>query len=255
MPLLEVNGLSKTFSLESGIFGREKASVRALDDVSLTLDEGKVLGVVGESGSGKSTLGRILCRLMPRDSGTVTLDGKDLDSYDARGLSEKIQLVFQDPFMSLNPRLSAGAALEEAALQLPKKERSALAASTLAAVGLDEGAARFYPHQFSGGQRQRIAIARALIKRPKLIVADEPLSALDLTIQNQLLDLFAGLRKQYGTAFIFISHDITVTAEISDCIIVMQNGKIVESGPTASVMSSPAQDYTKRLLAAAPRIG
>jgi ABC-type microcin C transport system duplicated ATPase subunit YejF len=185
----------------------------------------------------------------------VAIEGRSLDSYAPLELASKIQMIFQDPFMSLNPKLSVGTMLTEAAFHLPKKERRELVNGTLRAVGLEESAAAQYPHQFSGGQRQRIAIARALIKRPKIIVADEPLSALDLTIQNQLLDLFAGLKKEFNVSFVFISHDLAVTGEISDYLIVMQNGKIVEKGTTAEVMSSPGQEYTKRLLAAVPRIG
>lgn len=253
MTLLSVRNLIKSYPIEGGFFRSRSGSVRALDNVSLSLEKGKVLGIVGESGSGKTTLGKVICRLLPRDSGEVLVDGKNIDDYSRREFSGKVQMVFQDPYASLNPKLSIGTILGEAAGGAAEA-REASIRDALLTVGLQENILRSYPHQFSGGQRQRIALARTLLKKPEIIIADEPLSALDLTIQNQLLELFTELRDKEEIAFVFISHDLAVTSGLADYLIVMQNGKIAEEGPADKVISAPESEYTKRLLAAVPKL-
>lgn len=254
MTLLKVTNVSKSFPIEGGLFRSGSGFVKALDYVSVSMEEGKVLGVVGESGSGKTTLGKLICRLIIPDQGSITLYGRDIESFNNKEFSEKVQMIFQDPFASLNPKLSIHTILTEAAFNYPEKERQSVVADTLKTVKLPENILCSYPHQFSGGQRQRIAIARALIKKPKLIVADEPLSSLDLTIQSQLMQLFMELKETRKLSFMFISHDLAVTANLSDYLVVMQNGKIVEEGETGKVICYPEKDYTKRLLEAVPKI-
>jgi ABC-type glutathione transport system ATPase component len=255
MAILTAANITKTFPVESGLFRSGAGVVKALDNVSIAVEPSQVLGVVGESGSGKTTLGKILCGLLQPDHGVIVIEGRPIGTFKPAELATKIQMVFQDPFMSLNPKLSVRTILSEAAFHLPRQERAGLIEETLDAVGLPQNILSSYPHQFSGGQRQRIAISRALIKRPKVIVADEPLSALDLTTQNQLLALFDSLKTRFGISFVFISHDLSVTGELSDQLIVMQNGKIVEGGPTREVMAAPKEEYTRRLLAAVPKMG
>lgn len=222
--------------------------VRALDDVSLKLARGEVLGIVGESGSGKSTLARVLCGLMPPEAGTVVIDGESILTCPRARRAGLVQMIFQDPFSSLNPRLSVRTQLAEAAAggQAGNIER------VLSDVELPSSVLDAYPHQFSGGQRQRIAIARALLKRPAIIIADEPVSALDVTTQSQVIGLFQRVNRERDTAFIFISHDLAVTSMIADRIIIMQNGRIVEEGETTVVTTTPNTDYARRLLSAVP---
>lgn len=228
--------------------------VKALDGVSVSVEKGKCLGILGESGSGKSTLARILCRLIEPDAGEVFIDGKNLRDYPRRDLAGKVQMVFQDPFASLNPKLTVGTALFEATADGTRDVRLSKIEETLKMVGLPAGILRSYPHQFSGGQRQRIAIARALLRKPEILIADEPLSSLDISIQNQLLEVFERLRETHSLTIVFISHDIVVTANMADNVIVMRDGRIVEQGETKAVISSPEQEYTKKLLAAVPRM-
>ncbi|MFH1369175.1 MAG: ATP-binding cassette domain-containing protein [Elusimicrobiota bacterium] len=250
MTLLTVKNVVKTYAIESGFFRTQTGSVKALDNISVSLETGKVLGIVGESGSGKTTLGKIICRLIQPDSGAIAFEGKGIETFTSAELSGIVQMVFQDPFASLNPKLSIGTMLREAAGKNREREINA----TLSSVGLPKNILSSYPHQFSGGQRQRIALARALLKQPKIIVADEPLSSLDLTIQNQLLEVFAGLKETQDISFVFISHDLAVTSNLSDYLVVMQNGKIAEEGETRQIIENPKEEYTKRLLEAVPKM-
>jgi len=253
MSLLKVTAVSKTFAVEGGMF-RAAGAVRAVDSASLELAPGRAVGIVGESGSGKTTLGKMICRLLKRDAGEITIDGKNIDDYSRLELSHKVQMVFQDPFASLNPKLTIGTTLMEAAGHLNSAERRQKIESILQLVGLPAAVTSAYPHQFSGGQRQRIALARALIRQPKLIVADEPLSALDISIQNQLLNLFAQLKEELSISFLFISHDVIAASMLADRLLVMKEGKIVEEGITDKVIAAPQHPYTQRLLSAVPHI-
>ena len=255
MQVLAVQNVIKWFPVESGIFKKRTGYVRAVNNVSLSLEAGGIIGLVGESGSGKTTLGRIICNLTKPDSGRVIIDGKTADSYSRRELALKVQMVFQDPFASLNPKLTIGTALNEAAWSVQKNRRAHKVSETLKLVGLEEDALTSYPHQFSGGQRQRIALARALVCGPKIIVADEPLSSLDISIQNQLLNLFAQLKRSLSVSFIFVSHDLVTASNIADYMIVMQNGAIAEEGSVKDVVLSPKSEYTKKLLLSVPKIG
>ena len=252
MNLLSINNLNKEFRIETGFFRRRTGSVRALDDVSFELEAGSVIGIIGESGSGKTTLARVLCNLTPADSGTVMVEGRDINDYSRRELSRHIQMIFQDPFSSLNPKLSIGTILSEA-LDPAVGNTSAQVRDMLRTVGMPDDILRSYPHQFSGGQRQRIAIARCLLKRPRIVIADEPLSSLDVTIQSQILVLFKELKDKFGLTFIFISHDIVTTVSFADYVIVMKNGKIVEMGKVRQIITTPQNIYTKNLISAVPR--
>ena len=243
------------------MFSRGTHVVRAVDGVSLTLEKGEILGLVGESGCGKSTLSRTIMQLIPATSGSVVLDGENLSSLSHSEIRRRrldFQMVFQDPYASLNPRMTIFSTLAEAVRQRHRKLRGdALfqrVETLMATVGLDAKVMRKYPHEFSGGQRQRIAIARALAPEPKLIVADEPVSALDVSIQSQILNLITSLQKDLGLTMIFISHDLGVVHYIADRIAVMHQGKIVESGPAGKVFHEPQADYTRRLLASIPKL-
>jgi peptide/nickel transport system ATP-binding protein len=249
MKLLTVEHVSKTFHSGKGIFGGNSHSVAALDDVSLTLDEGGFAAILGESGSGKTTLGKIICGLIKPVSGSINMEGKNIEEFSRFELSTKVQMIFQDPFASLNPKLSIRTILSEALL--PNVDDGELL-SILKLVGLSPDTLTLYPHHFSGGQRQRIAIARALLKKPKLIIADEPLSALDVSIQAQILELFAEVKKSAGISFIFISHDIVTASNIADYFYIMKQGRIVEKGESRRVIEAPETDYTKTLLSAVP---
>jgi len=252
MELLSVRGVSKSFTIERGIFKSASGAVHALDNVTLSLEAGKTLGVVGESGSGKTTLGKAICGLVTPDGGEILISGKTLAAYSRRELSSKTQMVFQDPFASLNPRLSVGTMLMEAVASPLKETRASAAREMLERVGLPGSILNCYPHQFSGGQRQRIALARVLLRQPELLVADEPLSALDLTTQSQMLSLFVELKKHLKLSIVFISHDIVATSNLADYVVVMNNGRIVEEGETATVLGNPREAYTQRLLASVP---
>jgi oligopeptide/dipeptide ABC transporter ATP-binding protein len=258
--LLEVRGLKKHFPIHSGIFGRVTGHVRAVDGVDLTLEAGRTLALVGESGSGKTTLGRCVLRLIEPTAGTVAFEGRNVLEYDARTMRaarRQMQIIFQDPYSSLNPRMKVATIVGEpfAIHKLARgAERREKVAGLLRTVGLDVAAMDKYPHEFSGGQRQRIGIARALALAPKLIVADEPVSALDVSIQAQILNLMVDLQAQLGVAYLFIAHDLRIVEHISDTVAVMYLGRIVEVAPTRALFAAPAHPYTQALLAAIPVI-
>jgi ABC-type microcin C transport system duplicated ATPase subunit YejF len=239
-------------------FDVEGATVKAVDDVSFDIRRGEVLGLVGESGSGKSTIGRSLLRLLPVTSGTVTFDGTDVTALEGRALKDmrrRMQMIFQDPFASLNPRMTVFDTLAEPLLLHGIEDRRSVGNAVLRLmddVGLVRSAVRKYPHEFSGGQRQRIAIGRALATRPEFIVADEPVSALDVTIQAQILDLMEALSREYGLTMLFVSHDLAVVKHLADRIIVLYQGRIVEEGKATELFSHPRQAYTQQLLEAIP---
>lgn len=258
-PLLEVRNIKTHFTVEKGLmFKRQVGSVKAVDGVSFTLEQGEILGLVGESGCGKSTLGRTILQLIPATEGTVVLAGRNLTALRGRALREAradFQMIFQDPYASLNPRLTIYDCLAEAILShrnVPRRELPRRIATLLEKVGMSPRFQRKYPHEFSGGQRQRIAIARALAVEPKLIVADEPVSALDVSIQAQILNLIAGLSRELGLTLIFIAHDLSVVRHISDRIAVMYLGRIVEIGPARDVFERPLHPYTQALASAIP---
>ena len=253
-PLLEVRGLETHFRARDGL-----GIVRAVNGVSFTLNAGATVGIVGESGCGKSTLARSILRLVEPVSGEIVFDGEDVRALDAKRLSalrRHMQIVFQDPYASLDPRQSVGGILAEP-LEIhrigDRASRRARVLELLGLVGLDAEAANKFPHEFSGGQRQRIGIARALALSPKLIVADEPVSALDVSIQSQILNLLVGLRERLGLSYLFISHDLAVVEHISDWVLVMYLGRIVESGPVEAIYARPSHPYTQALIAAIPQ--
>ncbi|MDI1250273.1 MAG: ATP-binding cassette domain-containing protein [Lacunisphaera sp.] len=260
-PILQLKDVSTHFPVESGfLFKKRTGTVKAVDGITLDLARGEVLGLVGESGSGKSTLARTILQLVPTTGGTVVLEGRNLTAATATELlaaRRGLQMVFQDPFASLNPRLTVFAALAEPLLVhgvVPPDQVPARVAALMEQVGLAPRDQRKYPHEFSGGQRQRIAIARALALEPKIIIADEPVSALDVSIQAQILNLLAGLVRRMNLTLIFIAHDLSVVKHISDRIAVMYQGKIVELGPALDIMERPQHPYTKALISAIPRI-
>jgi len=258
--LLEVRGLKKHFPLRTGIFGRVTGSVRAVDGVDLSLAPGETLGLVGESGSGKTTLGRCILRLIEPTSGDVRFEGRDVLAFDGRTMRaarRRMQIIFQDPWSSLNPRMTIGAIVGEpfAIHGLARgADRRARVAGLLQTVGIDASAAAKYPHEFSGGQRQRIGIARALALEPRFIVADEPVSALDVSIQAQILNLLVDLQKQRGMAYLFIAHDLRIVEHIADRVAVMYLGRIVETAPAVRVFAAPMHPYTQLLLESIPSI-
>ena len=252
-PLIRIDNLRTWFTPTAGA-----EPVKAVDDVSIEIHRGEVLGLVGESGSGKSTLGRSILRLVPITDGKITFEGTELSALEGRTLKQfrhRMQMIFQDPYASLNPRMTVYDTLAEPLLLHGLVNKAGLDQAIrelMDNVGLARAFVRKYPHEFSGGQRQRIAIGRALATRPEFIVADEPVSALDVTIQAQILDLLADLTKEYGLTMLFISHDLAVIRQIADRIAVMYHGKLVEEGSTAQVFGSPREDYTRALLAAIP---
>jgi peptide/nickel transport system ATP-binding protein len=257
-PLLVVENLSKQYRLPRETLFGAAPTVQALSDLSFTLHAGRSLGVVGESGSGKSTLARLVMALEVPTSGRVVLDGLDLHGLAPAALRRarsKVQMVFQDPFGSLDPRRTVLQTVAEplaVLLGAPRAEQQRRAAEALDAVGLRAADLAKYPHEFSGGQRQRIAIARALITRPKLIVADEPVSALDVSVQAQVLNLMQDLQDQFGVTYLFISHDLSVVDLVCDEVIVLKDGRIVEQGDPDTLFRRPQHPYTQRLLAAVP---
>jgi oligopeptide transport system ATP-binding protein len=289
VPLIEIRNLTKVYPhAESPFGGKSRGEVRAVDDVSLDIQPGETLGLVGESGSGKSTLGRLILRLIEPTSGTIHLEGRDLLAAgrgEMRRLRRDLQIIFQDPFASLDPRLRVEdivaepliihgmtvhereghdfsradvAQKRDAALaaggQSSAAARRARVAELLRAVGLDESALKRYPHEFSGGQRQRIGIARALALRPKFIVCDEPVSALDVSVGAQIVNLLAQLQHDFGLTYLFISHSMPVVRYLATRIAVMYRGKIVELGDTAQITECPAHPYTRSLLEATPEL-
>jgi len=271
MPLVEVRNLTKIFHLaESSFGGRRSGEVRAVEDVSLDICAGETLGLVGESGSGKSTLGRIVLRLIEPTSGSVLFDGVDLlkaSRSELRRLRRHMQIIFQDPFGSLDPRYRVEDVIAEPLIlhqnlgqgNDPGTSRNAetrrqRVKELLRAVGMDESAMSRYPHEFSGGQRQRIGIARALALRPKFIVADEPVSALDVSVGAQVVNLLQQLQREFGLTYLFISHSMPVVRYLSTRIAVMYRGKIVEIGSTEQITTQPQHEYTRKLLAATPEM-
>ena len=262
MAYLEIKNLQTHFTQRGGsVFSPRKTIVRAVDGVSLSLEKGEILGLVGESGCGKSTLSRTLMQLIPSTAGSVVLAGEDLSALPASEIRKRrldFQMVFQDPYASLNPRMTIFSTLAEAVRQRHLKLRGGAlferVETLMATVGLDARVMRKYPHEFSGGQRQRIAIARALAPEPKLIIADEPVSALDVSIQSQILNLIKSLQRDLGLTMIFISHDLGVVHYIADRIAVMYQGKIVECGPAGEVFNHPQAKYTQSLLASVPKL-
>jgi oligopeptide/dipeptide ABC transporter ATP-binding protein len=256
--ILRVNNVSRIYETSGGGFGR-KNKVSALDGVSFNLVQGETLGIVGESGCGKSTLGRIISRLDSPTTGEIIYKGNDIAKKSLaamRPLRKEIQFIFQDPYASLNPRRQIGAIIEEPMRihGVSKDERRARALELLEKVGLDKNSYEKYPHEFSGGQRQRVVIARALTLKPELIIADEPVSALDVSIQAQVLNLFKELQDEMKLTYIFVAHDLGVVRHISDRIAVMYLGKIVELGSVEEIYNNPQHPYTKALLSANPRI-
>ncbi len=265
MPLLEIRNLTKIFDLSESPFGSPPAAgtskeVRAVDDISLDIQQGETLGLVGESGSGKSTLGRLILRLIEPTSGSVVFNGSDVLRTGApklRGLRRDMQIIFQDPFGSLDPRFRVEDVLAEPLIiheQLSHDARRRRVAELLRAVGMDESAMSRFPHEFSGGQRQRIGIARALALHPKFIVADEPVSALDVSVGAQIVNLLQELQREFGLTYLFISHSMPVVRYLSTRIAVLYRGKIVEIGSSEQITAHPQHAYTRSLLAATPEI-
>ena len=262
MSFLELKDIKTHFPVRTGMFGgKATEAVKAVNGVTLTINQGEILGLVGESGCGKSTLSRTIMQLIPATSGAVVLEGQNLSAlpqHEVRRRRLDFQMIFQDPYASLNPRMTVHSTLAEAIRQRHKDAKGTVLDQRIAAlmerVGLDQRFMKKYPHEFSGGQRQRIAIARALAPEPKLILADEPVSALDVSIQSQILNLLLELRKDLNLTMIFISHDLSVVRYLADNIAVMNQGEIVEYGEAEEIFNNAQHSYTQKLLKAIPHI-
>ncbi|RXT06549.1 ABC transporter ATP-binding protein [Ammoniphilus sp. CFH 90114] len=259
--LLSVDHLKTYFPTGKGLFQRNKGFIKAVDDISFQVNRGETLGIVGESGCGKSTMGRSILRLIEPSAGSVKFNGIEvthLNQNELRKLRSKMQIVFQDPYASLNPQMTVGSILNEALITHhigeTDQERKEKIAELLMTVGLRPKHASFYPHEFSGGQRQRIGIARAIAVNPSLIIADEPVSALDVSVQAQILNLFQNLKEAYGLTYIFIAHDLSVVKHVSDRIGVMYLGKIVELADKKQLFKKPLHPYTQALMSAVPSL-
>jgi len=257
-PLLEVRDLRKHYPVRGGFFGGTRRRVHAVDGVSFTLDHGETLGIVGESGCGKSTAAKTIMRLIEPTGGQVLFDGVDITAMSKAGFRpyrKQIQIVFQDPYASLDPRMRAGAIVGEPLLNygVPRPEREVRVRELFERVGLHRDTMYKFPHEFSGGQRQRLGIARALALNPRLIVCDEPVSALDVSIQAQVINLLIDLQKELGISYLFVAHDLAVVQHISDRVAVMYLGRLVEIGDTGQLFSNPRHPYTRALLSAVPR--
>ncbi len=258
MALLEAEGLVKHFPAKYSLLGRPTSYVKAVDGVSFSIDRGETLAIVGESGCGKSTVSRLVLRLIEPDAGAIRFEGRDLLAMDAnelRAFRRDAQIIFQDPYASLNPRMTVGQILTEPLalhdLVRPEQRRGRVE-ELLRLVGLEPRFSRRYPHEFSGGQRQRIAIARALAVEPKLVICDEPVSALDVSIRSQILNLLRDLQERLGLAYIFVSHDLAVVKHIADRVAVMNLGRIVETADSEALFASPRHPYSRALLSAIP---
>ncbi|MBV6477760.1 MAG: Oligopeptide transport ATP-binding protein OppF [Ignavibacteria bacterium] len=256
--LVEVNGLKKYFPIKKGVFSKTIGNVKAVDDVTFKIKKGETLGLVGESGCGKTTVGRTILRLIEPTAGEVIFDGKNITKMDTKELKQyrkQMQIIFQDPYSSLNPRITVGGMLTEI-LKFHEIAEGAAAEKKvedlLEKVGLRKIHARRYPHEFSGGQRQRIGVARALSVEPKFIVCDEPVSALDVSIQSQIINLLQDLQKEFGITYLFISHDLSVVEHISDRVCVMYLGQLVEVADSKELYANPKHPYTQALLSAVP---
>lgn len=259
-PLLEVNNLKKHFPITKGIFSKEVGAVKAVDGLSFTINKGETLGIVGESGCGKSTAARMIIRLIESSEGSIRLEGQEISEINGkelRAIRRDIQMVFQDPFASLNPRWTVKRTLLEPMKVYgigKQKDRVKKVYDLLNQVGLDESYADRHPHEFSGGQRQRIGIARALVLNPKLIIADEPVSALDISVQSQVINLLQDLQEEYDLTYLFITHDLSVVEHIADRVAVMYLGKIVELADKEKLFNNPLHPYTEALISAAPEV-
>ncbi len=259
--MLEVKDLRVWFPVFGGLLRRKVGDIKAVDGVSFEVQAGQTVGLVGESGSGKTTVGRALLKLVKATAGSVTFEGQPLLKLSEarfRPLRREMQIIFQDPFGSLNPRMTCGEIIAEAMEihfpEMKKAARTSEVAELLRLVGLQPTMATRYPHEFSGGQRQRIGIARALAVKPKFIVCDEPVSALDVSVQAQIVNLLQDLQQQLGIAYLFIAHDLAVVEHISDRVLVMHHGKIVEAAPAKELYANPQHEYTRTLLAAVPQL-
>jgi len=259
--IIEFKDVSKSFKINRNILSKKSVEINAVNNVSFVLARGEILGLVGESGSGKTTIAKLLQGLYMPESGEIILENKKIKEYSRKELALKIQMIFQDPYTSLNPKLTVGTILKECIkvrFSILKQKPSdnfiyEQLKEILYSVGLNSDAINSYPHQFSGGQKQRIAIARALALKPEIIIADEPVSHLDITLQSQIIDLFLNLKKKYNLSYLFISHDLMLVASISDRILVINQGKIIEENESKLILKFPQQEYTKKLINSIPK--